>query len=131
MILNTGMRTDIPAYFSKWFLNRIREGYVLTRNPYNPLQVTRYRLDPEVVDILCFGTKNPGPLLPHLDEIGKFRTFWFVSQTPTGGSSSRMSRTGKSGGIYQGALPGVWAEGGVLEGLSDNCQRQVYGPLAH
>lgn len=63
MILNTGMRTDIPAYFSKWFINRIRAGYVLTRNPYNPLQVTRYRLDPEVVDILCFGTKNPGPLI--------------------------------------------------------------------
>lgn len=84
MILNTGMRTDIPAYFSKWFINRIRAGYVLTRNPYNPLQVTRYRLDPEVVDILCFGTKNPGPLIPHLDEIGKFRTFWFVTMNPYG-----------------------------------------------
>ena len=84
MILNTGMRTDIPAYFSKWFLNRIREGYVLTRNPYNPLPGPRYRLAPEVVDILCFGTKNPGPLLPHLDEIGKFRTFWFVTMNPYG-----------------------------------------------
>ncbi len=84
MILNTGMRTDIPAYFSKWFINRIREGYVLTRNPYNPLQVTRYRLDPEVVDILCFGTKNPGPLIPHLAELRKFRTFWFVTMNPYG-----------------------------------------------
>lgn len=84
MILNTGMRTDIPAFFSEWFMNRIREGYVLTRNPYNPLQVTRYRLDPKVVDILCFGTKNPEPLLPHLDEIGKFRTFWFVTMNPYG-----------------------------------------------
>lgn len=126
------MRTDIPAYFSKWFLNRIREGYVLTRNPYNPLQVTRYRLDPEVVDILCFGTKNPGPLLPHLDEIGKFRTFWFVTMNPYGRElEPHVPYWKKSGGIYQGALPGVWAEGGVLEGLSDNCQRQVYGPLAH
>ena len=84
MILNTGMRTDIPAYFSKWFINRIREGYVLTRNPYNPLQVTRYRLDPEVVDILCFGTKNPGPFIPHLAELRKFRTFWFVTMNPYG-----------------------------------------------
>lgn len=46
--------------------------------------MTRYRLDPEVVDILCFGTKNPGPLIPHLDEIGKFRTFWFVTMNPYG-----------------------------------------------
>ena len=38
------MRTDIPAFYSKWFLNRIKEGYVLVRNPYNEKQVTRYRL---------------------------------------------------------------------------------------
>ena len=84
MILSTGMRTDIPAYFSKWLINRIREGYLLTRNPYNQLQVTRHRLDPEVVDILCFGTKNSGPLIPHPDELRKFRTFWFVTMNPYG-----------------------------------------------
>ncbi len=84
MVLNTGMRTDIPAYFSKWFMNRIREGYVLVRNPYNPLQVTRYRLDPSVIDILCFGTKNPAPLLPYLDELMAFRMFWFVTMNPYG-----------------------------------------------
>ena len=33
MILNTGSRTDIPAYYSDWFFNRIKEGYVLVRNP--------------------------------------------------------------------------------------------------
>ena len=31
MIINTGCRTDIPAFYSKWFMNRIREGYVLVR----------------------------------------------------------------------------------------------------
>ena len=84
MVLNTGMRTDIPAYFSEWFMNRVREGYVLTRNPYNPLQVTRYRIDPSVVDILAFGTKNPAPLLPYLDELAAFRTYWFVTMNPYG-----------------------------------------------
>lgn len=84
MILNSGMRTDIPAYFSEWFLNRIKDGYVLTRNPYNPLQVTRYRLDPEVVDILVFGTKNPAPLIPYLDKLEKFRNYWFVTMNPYG-----------------------------------------------
>jgi hypothetical protein len=84
MILNTGMRTDIPAYFPLWFANRLDAGYVLVRNPYNPLQVTRYRLDPSVVDILCFGSKNPAPILPYLDKIKKFRTFWFVTMNPYG-----------------------------------------------
>ena len=36
MILNTGMRTDIPAFFSDWFFKRIKEGYVYVRNPYFP-----------------------------------------------------------------------------------------------
>ena len=50
MIINTGMRTDIPAFYSEWFINRIKEGYVLVRNPYNPNQITRYNLNPQVVD---------------------------------------------------------------------------------
>ena len=50
MIINTGCRTDIPAFYSKWLMNRVREGYVLVRNPYNPSQVTKYSLSPKVVD---------------------------------------------------------------------------------
>ena len=57
MIIQTGMRTDIPAFYSEWLVNRIKEGYVLVRNPYNPVQVTKYRLFPEVVDLMTFCTK--------------------------------------------------------------------------
>ena len=39
MILNTGNRTDIPAFFSEWFMQRIKAGYVYTRNPYNPQMI--------------------------------------------------------------------------------------------
>lgn len=84
MIINTGQRTDIPAYYSEWFYNRIKEGYVLVRNPYYPEQVTRYELNPEVVDILCFCTKNPEPMLARLDELKNFRQFWFMTITPYG-----------------------------------------------
>ena len=66
MIINTGMRTDIPAFYSTWLLNRIKEGYVLVRNPYYRQQVTRYSLSPEFVDCLAFCTKNPHPLISHL-----------------------------------------------------------------
>lgn len=84
MIINTGNRTDIPAYYSEWFYNRIKEGYVLTRNPYNPNQVMKYRLNPAVVDCLSFCTKNPAPMLSRLNEIKDFHQFWQVTITPYG-----------------------------------------------
>ena len=84
MIINTGQRTDIPAFYSEWFMNRIREGYVMVRNPFYPEQVTRYSLDPAVVDVLAFCTKDPSPMIPYLDEISPFRQFWFVTITPYG-----------------------------------------------
>ncbi|NCB94663.1 MAG: DUF1848 domain-containing protein [Clostridia bacterium] len=84
MIINTGCRTDIPAYYSDWFYNRIKEGYVMVRNPYYPQQVSRYRLSPDVVDVLVFCTKNPEPMLERIDEIKQFHQFWFVTITPYG-----------------------------------------------
>ncbi|PWJ69064.1 MULTISPECIES: DUF1848 domain-containing protein [unclassified Fibrobacter] len=84
MIISASIRTDLPAFYSKWFLNRIREGYVLVRNPYNQDYITRYQLDPSVVDCLFFCTKNPTPLLPHLEEIADYRWMWHVTLTPYG-----------------------------------------------
>lgn len=84
MILNTGSRTDIPAFYSDWFYRRIQAGFVLTHNPYRPEQVLKYRLSPDVVDILCFCTKNPAPMLPRLAELSAFRQCWFVTLTPYG-----------------------------------------------
>lgn len=84
MIINTGCRTDIPAYFSPWFFNRIKEGYAYVRNPYYKNQVTKYKLTPDVVDCLAFCTKNPAPMLPRLHEIDAFRQFWFITITPYG-----------------------------------------------
>jgi hypothetical protein len=82
MIISTGMRTDIPAFYSKWLIKRLEEGYVCVRNPYNESQVTRYKLNPQVVDCLCFCTKNPIPILPYLDKMKDYKQFWFVTITP-------------------------------------------------
>ena len=81
MIINTGQRTDIPAFYSKWFINRIREGYVLVRNPYYPNLVTKFLLNPKVVEVIGFCTKNPRPMFKYLDEIKDFGQFWYVSIT--------------------------------------------------
>ena len=84
MIINTGCRTDIPAFYPKWLINRIKEGYVMVRNPYNPSQVTKYSLNPDVVDCLAFCTKNPEPILKYLNELDIYKQFWFVTITPYG-----------------------------------------------
>lgn len=83
MIINTGSRTDIPAFFHKWFLNRIDDGFVCTRNPYND-DIYRYPLNPKIIDCLCFCTKNPKPLLNNIDSLDDYSQFWFVTITPYG-----------------------------------------------
>ena len=66
MITSASRRTDIPAFYSPWLLNRLRAGEVLVRNPYNRRQVSRISLDPAVVDCLVLWSKNPAPLLLYL-----------------------------------------------------------------
>lgn len=84
MIIHTGNRTDIPAFYSQWFMNRLKAGYALVRNPYNPQADTRFRLTPDVVDLIVFCTKNPGPMLPHMDLLKPFGQYWYVTITPYG-----------------------------------------------
>ena len=84
MIIQTGLRTDIPAFYAEWLINRLEAGFVCVRNPYHPCSVTRYRLSPEVVDAIGFCTKNPAPMLPHLNRLAPYGQFWYVTVTPYG-----------------------------------------------
>lgn len=67
MIISASRRTDIPTYYSEWFFNRIKAGYVLVRNPMNAHQISKINLSPDVVDGIVFWTKNPIPMLDKLD----------------------------------------------------------------
>jgi len=69
MIISASRRTDIPAFYSEWFMNRIRAGYFYRVNPFNSRQVSGFSLNPEHLDAICFWTKDPRPLLRHLDEL--------------------------------------------------------------
>ena len=84
MILNTGLRTDIPGFFSEWFYNRIDEGFVYVRNPYAKNHIYSYKLDPELIDCIIFTTKNPRPMFRNLEKIDKFNQYWHVTITPYG-----------------------------------------------
>ena len=77
MILSVSRRTDIPAFYAPWFMNRLREGFVLVRNPMNYHQVSRVALSSSVIDCIVFWTKNGAPLMPYLDEIKQAYHFYF------------------------------------------------------
>lgn len=79
MILNVSGRTDIVAFYSKWFLNRLKEGYVDVRNPFNPNLVSR--IDFDDVDLILFCTKNPIPIVDKLGDI-KIPYIFYVTITP-------------------------------------------------
>ncbi len=69
MILNVSGRTDIVAFYTEWFINRYREGFVDVRNPFNPNMVSRINFNN--VDAILFCTKNPIPILRYIKEIDK------------------------------------------------------------
>jgi len=71
MILSVSKKTDIPALYSDWFLNRLKEGYLLVADERNPFNLSKINLSKEVVDLIIFWTKNPLPLIDKLSVIEK------------------------------------------------------------
>lgn len=82
MILSVSRRTDIPAFYSKWFFNRIKEGYVYVRNPMNVHQISRIELTPEIIDCIVFWSKNPKPMLAHLDLLKDYMYYFQFTINP-------------------------------------------------
>lgn len=76
MIISASRRTDIPTYYSEWLFNRLKEEYVLVRNPMNIHQISKINLSPDIVDGIVFWTKNPLPMLEKLSKLEKYN-FYF------------------------------------------------------
>lgn len=84
MIISASRRTDIPAFYAKWFFNRIKQGYVLVPNPFNPKMISRVSLGPQVVDCIVFWTKNAAPMIPRLDELQDYKYYFQFTLNPYG-----------------------------------------------
>jgi hypothetical protein len=69
MIISVSRRTDIPRFYAEWFMHRLRAGFCLVPNPFNPRQVSRVDLRAQSVTAIVFWTRYPEPLLRYLDEI--------------------------------------------------------------
>ena len=84
MILSVSRRTDIPNYYSEWFLDRLKEGYLYVRNPINIHQISKITLSPEVIDCIVFWTKNPKPMLARLHELEPYPYYFQFTLTGYG-----------------------------------------------
>lgn len=84
MILSVSRRTDIPNYYSEWFFNRIKEGFLYVRNPMNVHQISKIDLSPDVVDCIVFWTKNPEPMIDRLDELSAYNYYFQFTLTGYG-----------------------------------------------
>lgn len=82
MIINASGRTDICAFYSEWFINRIKEGYLDVRNPFYKNLVSRIILDPKNIDLIVFCTKNPIPMLKYLSYLKNYNLLFQITITP-------------------------------------------------
>ncbi len=66
-VISASRATDLPAFFSEWFMNRLKQGYSLWRNPFNAKQ--EQWISFKKCRVFVFWSKNPEPLMPRLPEI--------------------------------------------------------------
>lgn len=83
MIVSVSRRTDIPALYPQWFVNRLLAGEVLVPNPYNRKKVSRISLTRDVVDCFVLWTKNPEPMIPYLRMIDMLEYPYYFEMTIT------------------------------------------------
>lgn len=83
MILSVSRRTDIPAFYGKWFINRLNEGFVCVRNPFNFHAVSKMFLNKDVVDCIVFWTKDATNFINYLPKINDMGYKYYFQYTVT------------------------------------------------
>lgn len=84
MIISASRRTDIPAFYSDWLMQRLEEGYCYVKNPYHAKRVSIVPLTPDKVDCIVFLTKNPAPMLGKLRRISEMGYPYYFQFTING-----------------------------------------------
>ncbi|MFA5256195.1 MAG: DUF1848 domain-containing protein [Candidatus Omnitrophota bacterium] len=83
-IISASRRTDIPAFYSEWFMNRIRAGHCVVSNPFNANQVSYVSLSPRDVHAIVFWTRDPKPLIKYLPELDRKGYKYYFQYTVIG-----------------------------------------------
>ena len=78
IIISASRSTDIPAFYAKWFFNRLAKGYCAWYNPFN--QQKMY-ISFKNCKVVIFWTKNPKPILPYLHELDEKGIHYYFQVT--------------------------------------------------
>lgn len=83
MIVSVSRRSDIPAFYGSWFMEQLRRGEVVVRNPFRPAQEKRVSLKKQDVEAFVFWSRDPRPLMGHLPEIeaGGYPYYFLITMT--------------------------------------------------
>lgn len=78
VIISASRSTDIPAFYAKWFMNRLEKGYCVWYNPFNqqPMYVSF-----EKAKAIVFWTKNPEPMIQYLPELDRRGIHYYFQVT--------------------------------------------------
>lgn len=79
VIISASRSTDIPAYYAKWFFNRLEKGYCVWYNPFNANQ--KMYISFKNCKAIVFWTKNPAPIIPYLSELDKRGIHYYFQVT--------------------------------------------------
>jgi hypothetical protein len=79
LIISASRRTDIPAFYTEWFFNRLKQGFAYVRNPMNYRQVSMIELNPGVIDCIVFWTKDPANILNKLDLLAGYHYYFQIT----------------------------------------------------
>ena len=84
MIVSASRRSDIPAFYSAWFMACLRQGEVEVKNPFRPALATRISLKKQNVEAFVFWSRDPRPFMGHLPEIERRGYPYYFLITVTG-----------------------------------------------
>lgn len=78
MILSVSRATDVPAFYSEWFFNRLERGYCRWHNPFNGADTY---VSFENVHFIVFWSKNPAPLIPYIPRLQEHGIKCYIQYT--------------------------------------------------
>lgn len=78
VIISASRSTDIPAFYSEWFFNRLKKGYSAWTNPYNSSKI---HISYKRTKFIVFWSKNPKPLLGHIDTLDELGIGCYIQYT--------------------------------------------------
>lgn len=78
VVISASRATDIPAFRAQWFLDKLKNGYVEWRNPFNGKE--QY-VSFSKAQAFVFWSKNPAPLIPYLNLLDSYCSAYYLLYT--------------------------------------------------